>query len=152
MMIKFISSKIFMFILSTIFLFSVAEGKGKGLVGSSKVGASIVKISKNPQLVKKSIAKGNAQTISKPISNGHAFKKHVREFKEIKKNLTNNQKRKKLNELITATILRGKQKPLLKNRIGWKKGQQVVIYNPKARDKGTTFKPKLLNYFENKLR
>jgi hypothetical protein len=87
--------------------------------------------------------------IAKAIANGHAYEKHVVEeklFPEVKK-------RDDFIELIAKVLANPTHHRELENdREAFfdKKSNTIVIYNPRARDKGTCFRPRSgLKYFED---
>jgi hypothetical protein len=89
------------------------------------------------------------QKIAKAIGGGHAYEKHVLDeklFPEVKSE-------KEFIELIAKVIANPSHHRELENdREAFydKKSNTIVIYNPRAKDNGTCFRPRAgLKYYEN---
>jgi hypothetical protein len=87
--------------------------------------------------------------IASAIAGGHAYQKHVVDeelFPEVKN-------KEEFGGLIARVIANPSHHRKLENQreaFYDKKSNTIVIYNPRARDKGTCFKPRgKLNYFNN---
>jgi hypothetical protein len=87
--------------------------------------------------------------IAKAIATGHAYEKHVvdeKQFPEVKN-------KSDFTELIGKILANPThQRDLENERAAYydRKSNTIVIYNPRARDKGTCFRPRAgLKYFDN---
>lgn len=87
--------------------------------------------------------------IAKAIANGHAYQKHVIDEKQFPKV----KDRDDFMEVIAQVIANPTHHKELENdREAYydKKGNIIVIYNPRARDRGTCFRPNAgLKYYQN---
>lgn len=87
--------------------------------------------------------------IATAIANGHAYQKHVVDEKLF----PDVENREEFGSLIARVIANPSHHRELENEreaFYDKKSNIIVIYNPRARDKGTCFKPRgKLNYFNN---
>lgn len=83
-----------------------------------------------------------ARAVSKKISNGHASKKHGKQFTGDK-HLSQRKKNKKIEDKTFALIKNGKVKSLKSNRAAYHKKDTVAIINLKdgRGDFGTVFNP-----------
>jgi hypothetical protein len=81
------------------------------------------------------------------IANGHAYHKHVQVQKEFPEIKDSNDFATLINTIMTSPA---EHKVLTNGREAFWDGKTVVIYNPKAGDKGTCFRPTAgKSYFDN---
>ena len=81
------------------------------------------------------------------IANGHAYNKHVQVQKEFPEIKNVNDFATLINTIMTSPA---EHKVLTNGREAFWDGKTVVIYNPKAGDKGTCFRPTAgKSYFDN---